>query len=79
MFRDVVLTFISLYFSGDGQKPEKGPFLPYEIHNLYETSLLNLVGCEKIPKELCGDELNKKIRLKFNNAISHSKTRSKVS
>lgn len=59
-----------IYISrGEGQKPEHGPFLPFEIHRLYETSLSNLVGCEKLPPEYCGEEVFKKIRLKFNNAI----------
>ena len=66
-------------FRSDNQKSENGPFIPFEMHVLFETSLLNLVGSEKLPCDLCGEEVFKKIRLKFNNAIAHLKTRKKVS
>ena len=66
-----VITFS--YRCDPTQKPELGPFLPTEIHQLYETSLLNLVGCEKLAPELCGEEIFKKIRLKFSNAMTQRK------
>lgn len=45
---------------------------------MYETSLLNLVESEKLSPDFCGEEITKKIRLKFNNAIHHSKSKKKV-
>ena len=40
---------------------------------MFETALLTLVGAEKIPHDFTGDNIFKKIRNKFNNAISNEK------
>lgn len=72
----IIIYYFHIIYSGeDTQKPDKGPFLPFEIHNLYETSLLTLVGCGKLPKDFCGDEVHKKLRLKFHNAMTHTKNK----
>ena len=62
-----------------GPKPEMGPFLPVELPHLYETSLLTLVGSDKLPHEMCGDDVFRKIRLKFSNAFTQSRNKKKVS
>ena len=53
-------------------------FIPYELQLMYETALLTLAGSEKIPQEFCGEEVFKKIRQKFNNAIGHTKAKKVV-
>ena len=62
-------------FRGYNQSGSSGPFIPCELRDLFETALLTLAGSEKIPKEFCGDEVFKKIRQKFNNAIGHNKSK----
>lgn len=64
--------FFSSYRQED-QKPEHGPYLPIQLSQLYENSLMNLVGCGKLEENFCSEEVFKKIRLKFTNAIAHSK------
>ena len=53
-------------------------FIPYELHYMFETALLTLVGAEKIPHDFTGDNIFKKIRNKFNNAISNEKKKGAV-
>lgn len=55
------------------------PFIPFELHNMFETALLTLAGSEKIPLDFCGDEVFRKIRQKFNNAIGHQKAKQVIS
>lgn len=66
------------FFRGYPQ-PDNFPFIPDELHYFYESALLTLAGAEKIPREFTGEEVFKKVRQKFNNAIGHVKAAKRVS
>lgn len=75
------MTLKNNYFRGynppDGQVTDV-QFIPSELQYFYETSLLTLAGAEKIPHEFCGEDVFRKIRQKFNNAIGHNKSKKVV-
>lgn len=65
----------SFYRGYEKSQDKNVPLIPYELQYMFETALLTLAGSEKIPIAFCGDEVFRKIRQKFNNAIGHHKTK----